>query len=176
MKRSHLIIFSASFGIIVASIIMSGIFWNELPASIPIHFNYFGVADSWVAKNILNLFFVPILHTLIFFLFILIYRHPEYTHWPETLILMTVEETKREKVFEVLRTMNAIIILLVSFLFGYLQFGIISTATGRSTGLFTPILIGFMVAVFAVIIFINIKMFVVIKRIRKEGRKSARSL
>jgi uncharacterized membrane protein len=75
--------FSASFGIIVASILMSAIFWRELPSSIPIHFNYVGVADSWVAKNFLNLFFAPIIHSLIFILFVLIYKHPQYTHWPE---------------------------------------------------------------------------------------------
>jgi uncharacterized membrane protein len=175
MKRSHLVIFSAALGIIVASVIMSAYFWQELPQTIPIHFNYFGVADSWVTKNFFSLYLIPIIHLLLFGLFLLLYRYPQYTHWPETLILMTVEKDKREKVFEVLRSMNVIILLLISLLFGYLQFGIIATATERSEGLFTPILIGFVIAVFAVIIGINIKMFIVISKIRKEDKKLKRS-
>lgn len=173
MKRSHLVIFSACLGIIFASFIITVYLWHGLPELIPTHFNIAGTPDSWSAKNSIWLFFVPVINLAIYLLFLLLYRHPQYTSWPTTLILMAVEETKREKVFHVLRTMLAYLMITITVMFGYLQFSIIATANGRAMGLATGAMIAFLIFIFAVIIGVNIRMFATIHRILKEEKKTS---
>jgi uncharacterized membrane protein len=174
MKRSHLIVFAASFGIILASIIASMIFWSDLPARIPTHFGVSGAPDAWSVKNIWYVFMLPFMNLLMAGLFTVIYRFPQYTSWPTTLVLMTVDEEKREKIFEVLRSMNAWIFFLITSMFAYLQYAILATANGRAFGVLNYIMIGFLVVMFAYIIMINVRMFFAVKGILKEHKRKSR--
>jgi uncharacterized membrane protein len=172
MKRSHLIIYSATLGVIIASLIMSVWLFRELPSTIPVHFGLSGYPDAWATKNILYVFMIPVLNLLMYFVFIAIYRHPQYTSWPTTLILMTVEERKREKIFKVLRSMTTWILLLVTLIFGYLQYTIIATANGRAQGVINYVMITFLCVVFLYIFYINAKMYFTIRKILKSPRRA----
>lgn len=168
MKKSHLIAFSTSFGLVVASILMTAFFWNELPAQIPTHFGFSGTPDAFAQKNIVFVFMIPAIQLLLTLFFILIYRHPQYSSWPTTLILMTVEKKHREKVFEVLRGMLAGIVFVLSLFFAYLQFIILATANQRVSGLSSYVMIGFMVFLFGYIIFTNVRMYRTVHAIVKK--------
>lgn len=168
MKKSHLIIFAASFGLILASIGMSLYFWNQLPASLPTHFGITGAPDAWTEKSILTVFMVPALHLALLALFAVLYRHPQYSSWPTTLILMTVEEKKRNKVYEVLRGMLVSTTALISILFAYLQFAILATANGRLAGLYAPAMFIFLGLMVIYLGYYNIKMLITIRRLVKK--------
>ena len=172
MKHSHLIIFSAAFGLIFATFVVSLYFWNQLPAQIPIHFGISGQPDGYTAKNIFSLFLLPVLNLAMFCLFSLIYRYPQYTSWPTTLILMTVETEKREKIYEILRSMNTWILFWLTLLFTYLQYNIIATANGRANGLEGWVMIGFLVIVLLIIVYINTRMYLSIKKMMAQKART----
>lgn len=172
MKRLHLFFFSVSAGLLVATTAMTIYFYSSLPTLIPTHFGFSGAPDAWTPKNPITAFLLPLIGLLIFMLFVLIYRHPQYTSWPTTLILMAVEPEKREKIFDILRSMISSILFFISLLFAYLQFTIIATANNRSSGVTNLIMIAFLVALFAVIIVINVRMFVAIQKMLKKPKRT----
>lgn len=172
MKRSHLIVYSATCGIIIASFIMSVWFFRYLPATIPIHFGFSGAPDAWATRSIWYIFMLPVLNLVMYLIFILIYRYPQYTSWPTTLILMTVEEGRREKIFEVLRSMVTWILLFVTLIFEYLQYTIIATANGRSFGVLNYVMITFLCVMFVFIFYINAKMYLTIRKMLKSPRRT----
>lgn len=167
MKRSHLVIFSSAFGLLIASFVISAMMWGSLPDIIPTHFGFSGAPDDWSVKNAFSVFFVPAMQLFLFILFAVIYKHPQYSSWPTTLILMTVEEKKREKVFEVMRSMNTTILFVISLFFSYLQYVIMATANQRAQGLTPAYAIIFIAALFLVIIYYSIKMFSTIRKLSK---------
>lgn len=168
MKTSHLISFSISFALAVAGIVAGVLLINTLPDQIPTHFNFYGTPDAWVAKSFLSVFLMPLLELAIFALFLLIYRHPQYSSWPTTLILMTVEESKREKVFEVLRSMLVWIMLVLAVFFSYLQFVIFSTANGRVTGVNQYAMFAFLGAILILLVYFNARMFTTIRKLTRK--------
>lgn len=162
--------FASSAGFVLASFIMTFYFYTSLPEKIPAHFGLNGLADAWIAKNLLTAFLAPLINLLIFALFLLIYLHPQYTSWPTTLILMTVEKQKREKIFDILRSMNASILFWITLLFSYLQFSIIATTNNRSIGISSYIMFGFLTVIFSLIIIINLRMLLIIRRLTKNSQ------
>lgn len=172
MKRIHLLSFAASAGLLVAAVVMTALFWNQLPAQIPTHFNFAGTPDAWTSKNLITTFMVPLIHLGIFLLFVMLYRHPQYSSWPTTLILMTVDEEKREKIFAVLRGMMVATLFWISTLFAYIQFSVIATANGRSSGIMTQIMIGFLAVMFIVLVVYNAKIFITVRKLIKVKNRS----
>jgi uncharacterized membrane protein len=173
MKRLHLILYSSTLGVIIASFIMSVWLYSGLPATIPVHFGLSGSPDAWATRSLIYIFMVPTLNLLMYLFFLFIYRYPQYTSWPTTLILMTVEETRREKIFEILRSMVSWLLFWVTLLFGYLQYTILATANGRSFGILNYIMIAFLVVMFIFLIYINAKMYLAIRKMVKTPRRKA---
>lgn len=167
MKRLHLFLFSAVFGIDAAMFAMTAFFWNQLPARIPTHFGISGAADAWAQKSLLMGYLVPVLLLLMFLFFILLYRYPQYSSWPTTLILMTVEEEKREKIFDILRAMLSTLLFWIALLFAYLQFAIIATANGRVPGVENYVMIFFIAIALFILIYVNGRMFFTIRKMVK---------
>lgn len=167
MKTSHVITFSVIFGLTIASFVMSALLFTSLPTQIPTHFGLSGAPDVWVAKNIFSVFFVPVIQLLMFLLFLLLYKHPQYSSWPTTLILMTVDEKKRQKIFEVIRSMLIATLFWIGVLFSYLQFVVFATANGREDGVSPYAMIAFLVLLFATLFFYTGRMYVVVKKISK---------
>ena len=170
MKRSHLVIFSASAGLLLAGFVMTAFLWNQIPAIIPTHFGPLGTPDAWSTKSFVMLFLVPLAQAAIFLLLTLIYKYPQYSNWPTTLILMTVEEEKREKVFEVIRSMLAWLLLIISSMFAYLQYIILATANKRANGLAPWIMFSFLGVLAVVIVYVNVRMLVTVKHIVKSAK------
>jgi len=168
MKRLHLFYFAASAGLLSASIIMTVYFYGSLEQNIPIHFGLSGAADAWAEKTPLTVFLVPLIGLLLFILFLILYKHPQYSSWPTTLILMTVEESKRVKIYEILRSMNATISFIISALMAYLQFAIIAGGNGKTSILNGYVMVGFLFVLLLAIIIINVRM---LKTVRKLTAK-----
>jgi uncharacterized membrane protein len=165
MKRSHIAIFSASFGAIMAGFVMTLYLWNTLPDKIPTHFGFSGAPDAWTPKSPLALLLIPLIGIAIFALLAVLYKYPQYSSWPTTLILMTVEEEKREKIFHVFREMIAFTLFAVSLMFAYIQFSILATANGRANGVDPLIMAAFLAIIVTLLVYINVRMFVTIRKL-----------
>jgi uncharacterized membrane protein len=171
MKRSHLAIFSASFGAIMAGFVMTLYLWNSLPDKIPTHFGISGTPDAWSSKSPLALLMIPLIGLAIFALLSVLYKYPQYSSWPTTLILMTIEENKREKIFHVYREMMAFTLFAISLMFAYIQFTILATANGRANGVDPLIMAAFLAVIITLLIYINVRMFITIRRLVKKQNK-----
>jgi len=169
MKRSHLILFSSVAGLTIAGFVMSAWFWNSLPSQIPVHFNFSGTPDAWEAKNIFYVFLAPSIQLAMLLVFALLYRYPQYSSWPTTLILMAVESQKREKIFSILREMLVLILFWMSLLFSYLQFTILATANGRAFGLANYVMMAFLAVMLVLLAYVNAKMFITIRKMIRKN-------
>jgi uncharacterized membrane protein len=167
MKRLHLVLYSASAAILAVEIGLTTYFWEALPAQIPTHFGISGTPDAYSAKSIWMVFLIPIIQLAIYLLFVTLYKYPQYSSWPTTLILVTVEEKKREKIYDVLRSMLAWTLVWVSLLFGYIQYTILATANGRTDGVLTSVMIGMLAVMLGFIVVINVRMYRTIKKLTK---------
>lgn len=157
-----------SGGLVAACFGVTAYFYSTLPARIPTHFNFSGAVDAWAPKNPIMAFLVPMIGLIIYLLFSLIYRHPEYTSWPTTLVLVTLPKEKRDLMFAVLRGMNAWILIWISALFTYVQFLIIATSNERAVGSTTYIMSGILVVCLLIIIVTNIRMISTVYKIKND--------
>lgn len=164
MKRGHVLIFSVVAGLLVSIFAMSVFFWNQLPAQIPVHFGLSGTPDSWAPKSVVYIFLIPMILLVMLLVFLLLYRYPQYSSFPTTLILMTVEKERREHIFGIIRSMLTYILLWVALLFSYLQFSILATANGRTLGLLPYIMVAAIAILFIILIAYSIKMFLSIRK------------
>jgi uncharacterized membrane protein len=167
MKKFHLFLFSISAGLIIAMIGVTAALWSSLPSQIPVHFGFSGAPDAWEAKSLVFVFLVPAIALAIFLGFSLLYRYPQYTNIPQTLLLMALEQAKREHIFNVIRSMLSVFILFIVGLFSYIQFVILATANGRLFGVANLIMIGFLGLLFLALVIFNIRMFFAIRKVIK---------
>lgn len=149
---------------------MSIFFWNQLPAMIPVHFGLSGTPDSWAPKSVIYIFLVPMVLLAMFLVFLLLYRYPQYSSFPTTLILMAVEEKKRNHIFDIIRSMLSFVLLWMALLFSYLQFTILAAANNRTLGLFPYIMIGALIVLFLILIAYSIKMYLSIRKMLKNPK------
>lgn len=170
MRRGHVLIFSIVAGLLVSVFTMSVFFWNELPTRIPVHFGLSGTPDSWAPKSIIYLFLVPMILLVMFLVFLLLYRYPQYSSFPTTLILMAVEEKKREHIFDIIRSMLSLVLLWLTIFFSYLQFSILATANGRALGLLPYVMIGALIILLAILITYSVKMYLSIRKMLKNPK------
>lgn len=168
MRRGHVLIFSVVAGLLVSIFAMSVFFWNQLPARIPVHFGLSGAPDSWAPKSIIYIFLIPMILLIMLLVFLLLYRYPQYSSFPTTLILMTVEENKREHIFGIIRSMLTYILLWMALLLTYLQFSILATANGRTLGLLPYVIVSSLVILAIILILYSAKMFLSIRKMLKN--------
>ena len=140
MEKNHKIYFIISFGLALASLGIALLYWRDLPETIPIHFGSGGQADGWATKSVFQVFLLPIVELLITGLFILLYKKPQYTNMPSTLWLMTLDKSKQETAFKLVRKMLVGTLLWMNILFTYLTF-----ATNEAAMSSTPSISSFFV-------------------------------
>jgi uncharacterized membrane protein len=165
MKRLHLVLYSASAAILASEIALTAYFWNILPATIPTHFNFAGNPDAWSGKSIGMVFLLPLIQLVLLCLFVALYKYPQYSSWPTTLILVTVEEKKREKIYDILRSMLAWTLLWLSLFMGYIQYAILATANGRANGVVNTVMFAMLGIMLLLIIIINVRMYRTVKKL-----------
>jgi uncharacterized membrane protein len=168
VKKTHLIAFSASGGLLVASLVATFSLWPDLPAQIPLHFGLDGSADAWITKNIFTALLVPVIHLGFILLLVLIYRYPQFSSIPTTLILTSLEDKKRDKIYAVIRGALGAITLIASLLFAYIQLAILATANQRTEGITPSIMVGLIASLLIVLLFFPFKMYFTIQELNKK--------
>ncbi len=131
--------------------------WSSLPDKIPSHYGFSGEVDSWGDKGIL--FLLPIIAIFMYGLLTIIERIPHLYNY-----MCEITEENAEFQYRNARMMLTLLKTEIIFLFRYIEWHMISTGLGKSTGLG----IGFL-PVYLLILFGTIGFF--IYRMVKYGKK-----
>ncbi len=127
-------------------------YFNELPDEIPRHFDHKGDPTAFSSKNIIWLF--PTIGALTYLALALLTRIPHLYNYPK---LITAENAKRQYkgATRLIRILNTVIVSI----FAYIQYVIIQTALGDTSGLGAWFLPVFLLVVFAPIVWFMVKSF-----------------
>lgn len=159
------------WGMVLATLFMIGnwvlvaVYYNRLPNIIPAHFGPSGLPDYWIQKEFWSVFLSPIIQTIMVALFLFLYRFPQYSNIPTTIILMGIEKEKREKIFEMIRNLLVITLLWINLFLGYISYVIIGVALDKIKGLQPIVTILFLVTFFVWLIYYIVKMIFKTKEI-----------
>jgi uncharacterized membrane protein len=119
-------------------------YYNELPYTIPIHFNISGQADRFSHKS--TLWALPAIGLVMYIGLWILNKYPHIFNYPTEI---TAENASRQyrKATKLIRTLN----MLVAASFFYIVYAIIQTATNKQDGLGSYFLPVFLVAIFGTI-------------------------
>lgn len=143
-------------------------FWSKLPAVIPTHFNFAGQPDAWNNKSFFLAFLMPIMQTVFLVGFSFLYFKPQYSDMPTTLLLMALDEKKRNHAFSLIRTMIVVMLLFLSVLFGYLTYAINYASLHNGGGLNIWIMFGIIGAMVAWLVWYTVKVYRVTIKLLKQ--------
>ncbi len=129
--------------LLIASALYTAVSWSSLPDVIPIHFNVVGEPDGWGPKGSLIVF--PVLSLMIYLLHTAIARYPALSAKP----YRTEEQNARN--FAMAQSLMPWLKAELCALFAFIQWTIITTATGAATGLNPFVMIGFIAVLFLTI-------------------------
>lgn len=132
-----------SISVLICMIIYSVIVFQELPDTIPTHFDFKGEADSYGSKS--SLFLLPGIGIVLFSLLFILNKYP---HLHNYMVNITEENALKNYRFStrVLRFTN----LCIAILFFFIQFKIVQTAKDNSISIgnwLIPLIIGITVIV-----------------------------
>ncbi len=105
MKRTHQIGLGIAGLLALLSWGIAIYYWGKLPDVIPTHFAWNGLPDAWNGKSLWYVLLLPIVQILITALMTFLYYKPQYSDMPTTMWLTTLEPSKRDHAFDLIRTM-----------------------------------------------------------------------
>lgn len=105
------------------------ILYPTLPDAVPAHFGFDGQPDQYAQRSLFPVLLLPIIQTLLTVLLILVYRKPQYMQIPASVLLTTLPEPFRSKLFAVYRETIASLSALLNVLFTYLTLVILRSGT-----------------------------------------------
>ncbi len=159
MKLKFKITFAVATILAVASWVIAIYYWDKLPAVIPVHFGISGAADGWADKSIFQVFLLPFLQAMILALMIFVYYKPQYSNIPSTMWLVALDEKNKAHAFDLIRTLNAGVLLLVSVMFTYITYNMNQSAVDKNLSLSTPALLIIIGMMFIWIIYWSLKVY-----------------
>jgi len=175
MKKWHRIGLVASGILVIISWAVAIYYWDKLPAIIPTHFGISGQPDDWNPKSAWYSFLMPGLQTLMFIIFSLLYKWPQYSDIPTTMLLMAMDEKKRDHAFALIRTMLVGVLVWVELLLGYMTYAMNISALEENSGLSPWIMGGLLIGMFAWLIWWTIKVYKLTRKLLEEnGHKFAK--
>jgi uncharacterized membrane protein len=135
----------AGFSFLVVLIALPVIWYNNLPETIPVHFNAAGVPDGYGSRS--TLWILPVTGLFMWLLMTVLEAFPQVYNFP---VKITAENivTQYRMATRLLRILKTVILILFSFI----SFQTIKTATGGSSGLGKAFLPVFLLITFGVII------------------------
>jgi uncharacterized membrane protein len=135
-----------AFAFLIVLIALPIIYYNDLPESIPSHFNAAGQPDDFSSKS--SLWFLPITSVFMYLLMTVIEAFPHIYNFP---VEITPENalTQYRIATRLIRILKTVIIVIFSFI----SFQTIKTATGGATGLGRAFFPVFLLLTFGIIIF-----------------------
>lgn len=126
------VIAAAGLIVLIVFVIIS---WPELPDQIPSHFGASGLPDAWSRK--LSIWSLPGIGAGLYLLLTIVSKFPHTFNFP-----WAVTEENAERQYQIGRTMVVSLKAELTWLFTYIEFGVIQVAMGKTNGLgmlFLPI-------------------------------------
>ncbi|MFA5197411.1 MAG: DUF1648 domain-containing protein [Patescibacteria group bacterium] len=164
-KKWHLAVFIIAILLTIISWVVAVWYWGKLPQTIPTHFGLSGQADSYSQKSIWYTFLIPALQSIMLAFFVFLYKKPQYSDMPTTLLLMAMEEEKREHAFDLIRTMLLMVALFIGILFTYITYGMNASALNNDLGLSPWIMGGVLIAMLVWLVWWTVKVYKTTKNI-----------
>lgn len=118
--------------------------WQDLPATIAIHFNFRGEADGWGSKAVL--FILPPITLLLYVAMTALRKIPHYFNYP-----IPITEENADRTYRLTLLMLSWIKLEMTLLLGYMQWSIAQAALERASGLGQWLLPSALAAIFGTI-------------------------
>lgn len=135
VKPYQWILFSVNIAILIFFWIFTAVYYNQLPARIPMHFGIDGMADAFWQTNFWTAFFCVILQTFVIGLTAASFFWPQIANVPYSLTILALPDKQKEYLKSTIRSWIQIIMILVNILIGYLSYSIIAIALKWQTGL-----------------------------------------
>jgi hypothetical protein len=130
---------------ILAGFVLLTAEWGKLPSRVPVHFGFFGAADTYGVKN--QLLFLPIVSTGIYFMITVFERFPKLYNFP-----FEITGKNAPYVYQLARELFVCIKTALSAVLTYTLYCQIQTAKGKIQGLGS----WFVVVLIAVLFFISV--------------------
>lgn len=135
MKLKFKIIFAISIILTISSWLIAAFYWDLLPSVIPTHFGISGMADGWMDKTFFSVFLLPMVQIAMVALFVFVYYKPQYSNVPSTIWLMALDKKQKDEAYDLVRTMQSGMVLVISVLFTYLVYNMNVIAMDKKMGL-----------------------------------------
>ncbi len=139
--------------------------YPDLPAKIPGHFGPSGQPDAYVDRTVWTVILPALLQVGLTGLFWWIYRHPQYSNIPSTVMITMMPEPYRGQLYRILRHLAVVMMLFINILFAHISLTTLSVSLGLSDGLNPWLMGGILLALFGFIGLTTVRLF----RIAKLG-------
>jgi len=163
MKLKYKIAFATIILLAITSWVIAIIFWSQLPDVIPIHFGISGMADDWADKSVFMVYLLPFLQSLMIAIFAFVYYKPQYSNLPSTMWLATLDRKHKDLAYDLIRTMDMGVAVIVGILLTYMAYGMNASAIDPSRGLSNIILFSIVGLMMAWIIYYTVKIYRITK-------------
>jgi len=164
MKLQYKIAFATIISLAITSWVIAIVYWARLPEVIPIHFGISGMADDWADKSIIMVYLLPFLQTLMIAIFTFVYHRPQYSNLPSTMWLTTLDQKHKDLAYDLIRTMDMGVAVIVGVLLTYITYGMNASAINPSRGLSNTILFSIIGLMMAWIIYWTVKIYHITKK------------
>jgi len=110
-------------------------FYSSLPSRLPVHFGLSGQPDGFAHKNFWTAFFPAYMQLALTGLMIWMYRHPQYSNIPSSMLLAMLPEPWHQKIIMLIRHLLVMVTIVVNLLLAYISLAMISSSLSSSAGL-----------------------------------------
>jgi uncharacterized membrane protein len=145
--------------------------YPDLPAKIPSHFGPSGQPDAHVDRTVWTVILPGLLQVALTGLFWWIYRHPQYSNIPSTVMITMMPEPYRGQLYRILRHLTVVMMLCVNIVFAHISLTTISVSLGLSDGLNPWLMGGTMIALFGFLGLTTVRLY----RVAKHGAMALRA-
>lgn len=145
--------------------------YPDLPVKIPSHFGPSGQPDAYSDRTVWIVVLPGLLQAALTGLFWCIYRHPQYSNIPSTVMITMMPEPYRGHLYRILRHLAVVMMLFINIVFAHISLTTISVSLGLSDGLNPWLMGGIVLALFGFIGLTTVRLY----RVAKAGATALRS-
>ncbi len=146
------IVESASAILTILLIILPIYFYNQLPDTIPTHFNALGEPDSYGSKN--TIWILPVIGLILYVGLTILNKYPHVFNYP-----VEVTESNAGKLYQTATRVIRILKLIITSIFVYLCYGTINSGINDANGLGTWFLPVFIVIIAVLLVSMLLAMY-----------------
>lgn len=133
--------------------------YPDLPTRVPTHFGPSVLPDNFGEKSWSLIALPAVIQTGLSLLFWWLYRHPQYSNIPSTLLITVMPEPQKAQLFAVIRHMLVVLLVLINILFAHITLTTIGVAFKVQAGLNVWLMAGILMVMFSSIALYTVRMY-----------------